>query len=165
MFKKVTFNIFPKYFTSQRGHTKIFIILELYLILHKINKSQHYLTISTNRKKINHFYWNSRWQRGPTRQWEQRDGEPLTGTFSPAARSPAAGLGPTWSPWHCAHTGGTSWSSRSLERPCRRRWWLSGARPTCARRFSTSPTKLRSSTYLASLNRPKRAVNWANRNP
>ena len=26
MYRKVTFNIFPKYFTSQRGHTKIFII-------------------------------------------------------------------------------------------------------------------------------------------
>ena len=165
MYFKVTFNIFPKKFTSQRGHKKNFIIFRALFIS---TQNKQITALFTHFCKIERFIFTStatnRVTPSVSPRWPWWRG-PLTGDYSPAARSSAVRIEPTWPPQRCASTNGTGWTSRLLQRPRRRRWRHSGVLPRRRWRSTTSPTIQRSPAYSAPANGLNRAPNWINNTP
>ena len=143
MYWKVTFNIFPKNFTSQRGHTKIFIIFRALFIS---TQNKQITTLFTHFCKIEKFIFTStvtnRVTPSVSPRWPRRRG-PLTSDYSPSVRSSAVRIEPTWPPQRCALTNGTGWTSRLLQRPRRRRWRHGGVLPRWQRWSTTLSAKLR----------------------
>ena len=165
MYWKVTFNIFLKYFTSQRGHTKLFIIFGALFIS---TQNKQIIALFNHFCKIEKFIFiktaTDRVTPPVSPRWPRRR-DPLTADYSLTVRFLTVKIAPTWPPQRCALTNGTGWTSRLLQRPRRWRWRHDGVLPRRRWRSTTSPAILRSPTYSAPPNGLNRALNWTNNTP